>query len=90
MKETALGKTGKENALELKRIIDGLMGVIPQLKKMDVGLDIRHTPTSYEVGLYSEFDNMEDLKIYVDHPAHKKVLEFIGQTVEDRKVVDWE
>ncbi len=90
MKENALGKTGKENCIELKRMIDALYGVIPQLKKMDTGFNIRKGATDYDLGLYSEFDSLKDLNIYRDHPAHVKVGEFIKETVEDRKVADWE
>ena len=90
MKETALGKTDKENVVVLKQMIDALYGVIPQLKKMDTGYNLRKGTAEYDLGLYSEFDSVEDLNIYRDHPAHVKVLEFIKETVADRKVVDWE
>ena len=89
MKETANGKTGKENGLELKRMIEALKS-IPQVKKIDIGFNLRKGPTDYDLGMYSEFDSQEALNIYRDHPDHVKVGEFIKLTVEDRKVVDWE
>lgn len=90
MKESALGKTRQENTVELKRMIDALYGAIPQLKKMDTGFNLRKGASDYDLGLYSEFDSIEDLNIYRDHPAHVKVGEFLKLVCDDRKVVDWE
>jgi hypothetical protein len=89
MKENAQGRTGRENAGRLKDMLLGLAAVIPQARKIDAGLNIRQTPAAYDLGMYSEFDSMEDLNIYLKHPAHMAVLDLIAQVCEDRKAADW-
>lgn len=78
------------NAAELKKRLDALVGVIPQIKAFDVGVNTGKSPRAWDVSLYSEFKNFEELFIYQDHPAHLKVVEFVNAVCEDRHVVDYE
>ncbi len=88
--ENAEGATRLENATKTKQDLEALMGVVPQLKKIEVGINIPHAPqTDFDLCLYTEFDSFEDLDAYQVHPAHKRVGAFIGKVRSSRSAVDY-
>ncbi len=89
--EQAEGKTKAENAAIIKRDLESLYGVIPELKKIEVGINHPETPSSnFDICLYCEFDNLADLDIYQNHPEHLKVVAYIAKVRTDRACVDYE
>ncbi len=74
----------------IKKELDGLKNVIPEIKTMEVGRNSNELPTSFDIALYSEFESQEDLDIYKEHPEHQKVAQFIREVVADAVVVDYE
>ncbi|WP_027622955.1 Dabb family protein [Clostridium lundense] len=72
-----------------KRDLEGLSGIIPELKAIEVGININKTPAAYDLVLYSEFENEEELNIYQSHPEHVKVGKFIKEIVQSRVVTDY-
>ncbi|MDF7822413.1 Dabb family protein [Pontiellaceae bacterium B12227] len=76
--------------LEAKRQLEALMGVTPTLINIEVGLDVLGTDQSKDMVLYSEFQSLEDLKAYAEHPEHVKVGGFIKPRVCERHAVDYE
>lgn len=89
--DEAEGKTKMEHALHIKRELEALANVIPQIKKIEVGINHPETPQSnWDISLYSEFESLEDLDIYQEHPEHKKVGAYIGKVRTDRACVDYE
>ena len=89
-KAEAEGKTRLENMKELKKQLLALVPLIPQIKKMEIGFDVTHSETSADFMLITEFDSMDDLKIYAVHPDHLKVVGFVKNVVESRIVLDCE
>lgn len=89
-KEEAEGRTKLENMEELKRQLLALVPLIPQIKKMEIGFDITHSEFSADFMLTTEFDSVDDLKIYAVHPDHLKVSGFVKNVVESRIVLDCE
>ncbi len=89
-KEEAEGRTKLENMEELKRQLLALVPLIPQIKKMEIGFDITHSEFSADFMLTTEFDSVDDLKIYAVHPEHLKVSGFVKNVVESRIVLDCE
>jgi hypothetical protein len=67
-----------------------LPGRIPEIRGYEVGVDVSRGPNSYDVGLYSTFDDAEALERYRAHPAHQEVLELVERVSSNRVVVDWE
>lgn len=63
----------REVARALKARFEGLVGQIPGLWHLEVGLDISNAPYACDVVLYSEFKDADALLAYADHPAHMKV-----------------
>ena len=89
--ETGLnGKSKEENAHEMKRRFAGLMGVIPGLTRIEVGVDLLHTADSVDVCLYTEFESMAALDAYQPHPAHKEIIGFLKDVRYERRVIDYE
>ncbi len=72
----------EDNKLELQRRLLEMPTEICQIKNISVGFDVVHSERSVDVCLHVEFDNMEDLKIYLYHPFHVKVAEYIGTIKE--------
>ena len=90
LKDFAEGADKKENALKVKRLLEGLKCKIKEIRSVEVGININDTPAANDIALYSEFDNTEDLSTYQNHPEHLKVGGFVGRACLDRKVVDYE
>ena len=90
LKESAQGRTKRDNALLIKQKLEALHGVVPGLLKVEVGVDIAGTEQSYDVALYSEFESRPALQGYQDHPAHLEAVCFIREVRQDRCVVDYE
>lgn len=87
----AEGKTKAENARIIKENLENLIHIIPELKKIEVGINLPEAPvTNYDVALYSEFESMKELDIYSKHPAHLKITEYIGKVRTVRACVDYE
>lgn len=89
-KDAALGKTKSENMTVVRDALYSLVGVIPEIKRMEIGFDFSCTEASMDFMLLTEFDTAEDLKIYAVHPEHLKVAEYVRAVVDSRVVVDSE
>jgi len=89
LKEIAECGDRTQNAKKMKHDLEGLKIVIPQIKHIEVGLNSLPSEGSYDIVLYSEFENEKDLEIYQKHPDHVKVAEFISTVRERRAVVDY-
>ena len=89
--ETAEGKSKAENAQFIKSELENLIHLIPEIKKIEVGINHPDAPQgNTDIALYSEFDSFETLNIYQEHPEHKKVAAFIGKVRTSRAAVDYE
>ena len=80
------GKT--ENALRIKRSLEALVGVIPGLLEMRVGVNLNGG--EYDLALCSRFADMAALHGYETHPEHLKVRAFVQQVRVARAAVDFE
>lgn len=79
----------EENSKKMKELLENLNGKIHELKAVEVGINLNTSAAGMDVVLYTEFDNMEGLAIYQDHPEHLKVKDFVKEIAIDRKVVDF-
>ncbi|HDK7159310.1 TPA: Dabb family protein [Clostridium botulinum] len=90
LKKFAEGKSKLENANIIKINLEDLKHRIDEVKLIEVGVNINNSQQAYDVVLYSEFENLEDLNSYQNYPDHVKVGEFINKVKEDRIVTDYE
>ncbi|MBE6577153.1 MAG: Dabb family protein [Ruminococcaceae bacterium] len=89
-KPEAEGKTKEENMAIVKDSLYALLPIIPEIKRMEIGLDVKHTDMSMDLMLLTEFDNMDTLAYYANHPEHLKVSGYVRKVVETRVVLDCE
>jgi hypothetical protein len=79
-----------ENAEALQTKLQGLQGQVPQLRHIEVGIDIVRSERSYDVALYTKFDSMDDMQAYQIHPYHQEVLAFVRSVAASVVAVDYE
>ncbi|HHL57974.1 MAG TPA: Dabb family protein [Bacteroidetes bacterium] len=78
-----------EVAAHLKNLLDNLLDKIPELKGMEVGLNISTRPSAFDIVLTADFDDENGLNAYRVHPEHKKVLDYLEGKTEKSAVVDY-
>lgn len=89
-KEQADGKSRQEHACWMKEQLERLVGVVPEIRALEVGVNVNPGPMAYDAVLVSLFDNAEALARYKAHPAHRAVSDYCKQVRENRTVVDYE
>jgi hypothetical protein len=87
--ESAEGADKATNALKMKRMLESLRNTIPEIQKIEVGLNC-NSKEIYDVALYAEFKCMDDVHRYQEHPDHKACVEFIRKVRKDRVAIDYE
>ena len=89
-KDLAEGKTKAENMEWVREHLYALMPVISEIKRMEIGFDIMGTDMSMDLMLLTEFDTVQSMKIYAEHPEHLKVSAYVRKVIETRVVLDCE
>ncbi len=87
-KESGEGKTKEENMKLVTERLYALLPVIPELRRMEIGADISHTDMSMDLCLLTEFETVEDMKLYAGHPEHLKVSAYVRKVIDSRAVID--
>lgn len=85
-----LGNTKEQNAVKLKEMLEALKEKIPFIKKLEVGINYAADDAAYDVVLYSEFESRKDLEMYIVHPDHQALKDFIINIRDKRCFVDYE
>jgi len=78
------------NIIQAKQMLENLMGAVPTLKSIDVGLNFSKEDRAMDLSIITIFESKVALEAYAIHPEHIKVVEFIKGVVEYSKVVDYE
>ena len=87
-KESAEGMDKPQIIAKIKRELEALVGVIPDLLKAEVGTGFNKS--GFDACLYSEFSSKEALEGYQNHPEHVKVSQFVSGVRTDRAVCDFQ
>ena len=88
-KDSAEGKSREENMRIVEESLYALVGIIGEIKKMEIGSDLSHTAASMDLVLLTEFESSEELKKYAVHPEHVKVAEYVKKVTDTRVVLDY-
>lgn len=80
----------RRNAQKAMDVLLGMKGKIPQLRHLEVGVDVLHSERSYDLALVTKFDSMEDMKAYQAHPVHVDILKYMTSVRESSVTVDYE
>lgn len=77
------------NLEALKDAFEELVGQIPDLLRIEVGLDFSAVEYACDAVLFSEFDSVASLQAYAQHLAHLAVKTRIGDMRTARHQVDY-
>ena len=80
----------EESIRKVKSAFEGVVGVIPGLKSVEIGVDFSGIDYGFDVVLYSEFESKSALENYAVHPAHVKIKESLANVRIARYQVDYE
>ncbi|MCH5226248.1 MAG: Dabb family protein [Muribaculaceae bacterium] len=78
----------KEVADKFTKALVQLPDDIPQLKSIEVGINI-NPAEKWHLVLAATADSLEDVAIYSAHPAHQAAVAIIAPYKEDRACVDY-
>ncbi len=65
-----LKEPSAENIVTVREMLLSMNGKIPMLRHLEAGIDVIRSERSYDVALYTKFDNLADLQAYQVHPYH--------------------
>ena len=74
----------------VQRRLDECADIVPGTLTFEVTLAQPGLEATYDVVLYSEFENKAALEAYAVHPTHKALVPFIGAIREARQCMDYE
>lgn len=81
----------RENVNKARDILLGMNGKIPQLKHLQVGIDVVHSGRSYDIALITKFDSREAMDDYQVHPVHvNEVLHYLKPMLDSSAAVDFQ
>ncbi len=87
----AEGGSRDENALYLKKELENLPSFMPELLKMEVVLNKPGvSDANYDLMLTAEFEDLQGLNIYINHPEHLKIGSFMSKVRTSRVAIDHE
>lgn len=90
LKDFADKEEKKAKLEEIKTRLESLIHIIPELKKIEVGLNI-NPAEQWDIVLTTETESMQDLATYANHPDHVAISRNIIAPVKaDRACVDFE
>ena len=81
-------KGEEEKMNEFLSRLQALDGVIPQILRSEVGVNVKDG--NYDACLIADFESLETLEIYKNDPRHVEVSKLCKSIREDRVAVDFE
>lgn len=78
------------NVEKARDVLLGMKGRIPQLRHLEVGVDVLHSERSYDIALVTKFDSLAELEAYQKHPVHVEVAKYMISVRESSVTVDYE
>ncbi|MER7797114.1 Dabb family protein [Microbacterium sp. NPDC096154] len=69
--------------------VRALPASIPQIRNMTVGSDVVGSPRSWDAAIVCEFETLDDLAAYADHPDHLPLIAISGAGAEQICSVDF-
>lgn len=79
----------KENMYKFLDGLNSLNGKLNMIKHMETGVNI-NSDSSFDAVLISDFDSLEDLNAYKNHPEHLAISALCKSIREARASVDYE
>lgn len=79
-----------ESVEDLLSSLRGLRSEVPNVLDLSVGENFSERGGPYTHGLFVRFQTADDLRAYIEHPEHQKVVEKLDATTTERLVVDYD
>ena len=83
-------KTPKEIAEDIKERYQAILGIVPGLKNVEVGVNRNESATSYDAVLIEDFDSWQDLAAYKADPIRDELTKYVDKFVDVRARVEYE
>lgn len=80
--------TDPADAPEAKRRAEALVGAVPSLRSLHVGLDVGAVPGNAHLCLTTTHDDLDGLRAYAEHPVHTELLAWLRPRLSGRTAVD--
>ncbi|BET26052.1 stress responsive alpha/beta barrel protein [Limnobacter thiooxidans] len=90
LKDEALGNTKARNMELVKEKLMACADIVPGIVDFEVGLGGSGLECTYDVVLYSTFEDKSALDAYQVHPQHEAIKSFIGEVRSARQCMDYE
>lgn len=75
---------------EGKARLDALLGKVPTLRSMLVGINVVESARAHHLGLVATFDDLDGLQAYQVHPDHEEAAAWLRARSETIAAVDFE
>lgn len=79
-----------EHLAHCKGLLDALVGEVPSLRSMVVGINVVDSPRAHDLGLIATFDDLAGLSAYQVHPIHAEVAAYLRANAESIATLDFE
>ena len=84
------GRTPKEIAEDIKERYQAILGIVPGLKNVEVGVNRNESATSYDAVLIEDFDSWQDLAAYKADPIRDELTKYVDKFVDVRARDEYE
>jgi hypothetical protein len=81
--------TKAQTVAVLQEAVQQMRGRIPGLRAIELGIDIGGPSERSDVVLYTEFDALSDLAVYLEHEDHLKLVALLSSCRVETRVVDY-
>ena len=88
--EQANGQDKAANLAQAKNLLESCAGLVPGQGRLEVATAMPGLECTYDLVLYSEFDDRAALDAYQVHPTHAPVKTFLRSVVTARQCMDYE
>lgn len=82
--------TSKEIAEDIKDRFESLLGLVPGLKNVEMGINRNESATAYDAILIEDFESWKDLAEYKADAMTDKVTREVEQYIDIRARVEYE
>ncbi len=80
-----------ENISTMKNLMLSMKDNISLIKALSVEEDFLHSPDSFDIMLFAEFDSKDELMQYIAHPYHAQYIQTeSAKYVSDIRIMDFE
>lgn len=80
----------RENAEKFRDALESMRGRIPEIREMEIGINVVESARAYDVALVQRFDSLPAMEVYQTHPVHQTVLPYLREASSGTAAVDYE